>query len=166
MKLNKNRKAQAALEFLSTYGWAMMVVMVMVAALAYFGVLNPSKYLPDRCSFGVQLHCEDYVIRISPVENEGYVEFVLLNAMGSKVTIDSSEIEVSGVIISCETFSDEEYFSSQTEFDDQTMIFFKCYGDEVPDFVIEEKVKVKATVKYIKEIYSKPIYGDIYGTPQ
>ena len=37
------RKAQAALEFLTTYGWAFIVILIMIGALAYFGVLNPSR---------------------------------------------------------------------------------------------------------------------------
>ena len=39
----KTRKSQAALEFLMNYGWAILVVLIAVGALAYFGVLNPLK---------------------------------------------------------------------------------------------------------------------------
>ncbi len=169
MKLRVNKKAQAALEFLMTYGWAIMVVMVMVAALAYYGVLNPTKYLPDRCSFGVQLNCEDHVLRVSPEANQGYAEFALLNAMGSKIKIEYSEIEVSGVKINCTTYSDKTYDQSKTEFDDQSRMFFKCYetgAAKNPGFIAEEKVKINVNINYIKDIYSKPLYGEIYGTPQ
>lgn len=38
-----NRKEQAGLEFLMTYGWAILVVLVTIAVLAYFGVLSPTK---------------------------------------------------------------------------------------------------------------------------
>jgi hypothetical protein len=48
--MKNNRKAQAALEFLMTYGWAFMVILIMIAALAYFGVLNPDRILPDRAT--------------------------------------------------------------------------------------------------------------------
>ncbi|MCX6706727.1 MAG: hypothetical protein NT001_01140 [Candidatus Woesearchaeota archaeon] len=46
------KKAQAAMEFLMTYGWAILVVLVVIGALAYFGVLSPKKLLPDKCIFG------------------------------------------------------------------------------------------------------------------
>lgn len=36
----KNKKSQAAMEFLMTYGWAILVVLAAIAALAYFGVLK------------------------------------------------------------------------------------------------------------------------------
>ena len=47
-----SRKSQAALEFLTTYAWAFLIIIIMIGALAYFGVLSPSKLLPDRRNFG------------------------------------------------------------------------------------------------------------------
>ena len=40
---SKGKKSQAAMEFLMTYGWAILVVLVAICALAYFGVLSPDK---------------------------------------------------------------------------------------------------------------------------
>ena len=37
----RNRKGQAAMEFLMTYGWAILIVVIAVAALAAFGVFSP-----------------------------------------------------------------------------------------------------------------------------
>ena len=39
------RRGQAALEFLTTYGWAFLVILVMIGALAYFGVLDPERFV-------------------------------------------------------------------------------------------------------------------------
>jgi hypothetical protein len=44
------KKGQAAMEFLMTYGWAILVVLAAIGALAYFGVLSPSKLVPDKCT--------------------------------------------------------------------------------------------------------------------
>jgi hypothetical protein len=43
------KQAQAAIEFLLTYGWAILVVTGAIVALAYFGVINPAKFYPDSC---------------------------------------------------------------------------------------------------------------------
>ena len=82
------RRGQAALEFLTTYGWAIMVVLVMIGALAYFGVLNPSKYLPPKCVFTTGFTCRDYVAE----HNGGDLRFrfVLENGLGSSVTIQET----------------------------------------------------------------------------
>ncbi len=45
----KFRRAQAAMEFLMTYGWAILVVLIVIAALAYLGVLNPQSLVPEKC---------------------------------------------------------------------------------------------------------------------
>ncbi|MBI5072731.1 hypothetical protein HZA99_02850 [Candidatus Woesearchaeota archaeon] len=58
----QNKKAQGALEFLMTYGWAFLVTLIMIGALAYFGVLSPTKFLPERCTFGSQFVCKDYLM--------------------------------------------------------------------------------------------------------
>jgi hypothetical protein len=52
-----NKKGQAALEFLTTYGWAFLVILVMIGALSYFGVFSPENYVPDQCNFGSVLSC-------------------------------------------------------------------------------------------------------------
>src|SRR3989338_10643858 len=58
------KKGQAAMEFLMTYGWAILVVLVAIGALAYFGVLSPDKILPEKCiiSSGSGLFCDAFSI--------------------------------------------------------------------------------------------------------
>jgi len=55
--MNYNKKGQAALEFLMTYGWAILVVLAAIGALAYFGVLDPGAYLPSKCIATPGLSC-------------------------------------------------------------------------------------------------------------
>lgn len=46
-----NKKGQAALEFLTTYGWAFLVILVMIGGLSYFGVLDVNtliSYTEDK----------------------------------------------------------------------------------------------------------------------
>lgn len=53
-------RAQASLEFLTTYGWAFMVIMVMIGALSYYGITNPTVFVPERCAFSPEISCEDF----------------------------------------------------------------------------------------------------------
>ncbi|MBS3093823.1 hypothetical protein J4456_04570 [Candidatus Pacearchaeota archaeon] len=39
-----NKKGQAAMEFLMTYGWAILAAVIAIGVLAYFGVFTPGKY--------------------------------------------------------------------------------------------------------------------------
>ena len=70
------RKGQAAMEFLMTYGWALLVVLVAIGALAFFGVLNPGQFLPSSCTITPGISCDDFTA------NTTTVNVVLRNGMG------------------------------------------------------------------------------------
>lgn len=44
------RKGQGAMEYLMTYGWALLVIVIVGAALFALGVLNPATYQQKRCT--------------------------------------------------------------------------------------------------------------------
>lgn len=43
-----------------TYGWALLVVLIVIAALAFFGLLNPNRFLPEKCELAPGITCLDY----------------------------------------------------------------------------------------------------------
>jgi len=88
MKFN-GKKGQAALEFLMTYGWAIMVVLAAIGALAYFGVLNPSNFLPDRCVASTGFACLG-TPRLDGTNND--VAFTISNGLGRDVDIPMAGI--------------------------------------------------------------------------
>ncbi len=61
------KKGQAAMEFLMTYGWAILVVLIAIGALAYFGVLNPSRFLPASCTLMPGLSCDSFKVTTDTV---------------------------------------------------------------------------------------------------
>ncbi len=84
---HRNHKAQAALEFLMTYGWAILVVLVVIGALAYFGVLSPSNLLPEKCTFPVSISCKDYTIGIPMgINTYGHI-LILRNGAGRDMKV-------------------------------------------------------------------------------
>lgn len=44
-----NKKTNWAIEFVSIYGWAILVVIVMLGTLWYFGIFNSDNWFPDDC---------------------------------------------------------------------------------------------------------------------
>lgn len=81
------KKAQGALEFLMTYGWAFLVILIMIGALAYFGVLNPTKFLPERCTFGTQFLCKDYLLATGPGATNNLI-LRIQNNLGSGIAVN------------------------------------------------------------------------------
>ena len=75
-------RAQAALEFLMTYGWAVLVIIVVISGLAYFGVMNPKKQVsPAICLFSYGIACQDMHI------GENSAEFFFTNSLGIDVIV-------------------------------------------------------------------------------
>jgi hypothetical protein len=88
------KKSQAALEFLTTYAWAFLVILIMIAALAYFGILRPSRLLPDRCNFGSELDCQDYQISATA----STVDLKVKNSVGEAIVTESYTITTEGAV--------------------------------------------------------------------
>lgn len=55
-------KGQAALEFLTTYAWAIAVVLVMIGAVLYFGIFDTSLLVKPYCSVSKELVCDDHSV--------------------------------------------------------------------------------------------------------
>ena len=75
------KKSQAALEFIMTYGWAILVVLVAVGALAYFGVLSPDRFLPNKCTMQSGIACLDHKATATQLQ------VVVQNSLGYDITI-------------------------------------------------------------------------------
>jgi len=94
----KSRKAQAAFEYLTTYGWAILSAIVAIGALSYFGLLSPANLLPSKCDFGKQLECLEYKII-----SDGHVYLNLRNNFGKDISI----MDVEGVNDIVTNFTDK-----------------------------------------------------------
>jgi hypothetical protein len=80
------KRAQAAMEFLMTYGWAILVVLAAIGALAYFGILSPGNLLPQKCEFQAGMDCTEHP---DASEAAGTITFPLVNSMGYRIRVDS-----------------------------------------------------------------------------
>ncbi len=91
------KKAQGALEFLMTYGWAFLVILIMIGALAYFGVLSPTKFLPERCTLGSQFLCKDYLIDYDSTTSTVDVTVKLQNNLGQAIYVNNTMTNVTSL---------------------------------------------------------------------
>ncbi len=82
------KKSQAALEFLMTYGWALIMILILIAAISYFGIFNPKKILPDKCVFGPEIECISYSLAYA----DGTLRLRLKNNAGEMITVSSFEL--------------------------------------------------------------------------
>lgn len=81
------KKGQAALEFLTTYGWAFLVILVMIGGLSYFGVLDVGKFIPDSCKLDGNLECPTYAL------GTNYISLGLKNNMDASVVVTNIRVK-------------------------------------------------------------------------
>jgi hypothetical protein len=75
------KKAQVATEFVSTYGFMILSVSLIIFGLAYFGVLDITKLLPKKCILPPGIACIDQ--SATPQD----ISLVLLNGMGYDINV-------------------------------------------------------------------------------
>ena len=136
----KSKKSQAAMEFLMTYGWAILVVLAAIAALAYFGVLSPEKFLPEKCLMETGFTC------ISSKVESAQSTIIFSNGLGRSVIIDS--IQIGG----CTTSFSESMMSEE----EKTFVVTGCSNGD-----LKETFKGEVIIKYTEKRtnLTKTAYG-------
>lgn len=155
------KRGQAALEFLATYGWAFIVILIVIGALAYFGVTAPQRLLPDRCNLGAEFNCINYQVDTGAGEfnirfssNTGPVVVTDVAATSSEgdvgCTYGGGNVllanNATDVTLSCSTFSNAGIISG-------------------------EKAKLDVAISYrdakdASGTYAKTVKGDVVTTAQ
>src|SRR3989339_383143 len=137
------RKSQAAMEFLMTYGWAILVVLAAIAALAYFGVLSPEKFLPEKCILQPGIACVSH--KVEPAQ----VTLVISNGLGRTMIINSIAVG------SCSGTFTQEMLSGT----DHTFVI----GGSCSNGIAKDKFKGDITMTYTEKDtnLTKTAYGNL-----
>ncbi len=146
----KGKRAQAAMEFLMTYGWAILIILVAIAALAYFGVLNPTRYVADICTLPVPMACRDFSVS----ESNG-LQIVFVNGDAEEITI--TQIEATAEGYECDSGAITETVASGES------VILTVDADDCSMSATQDKVKTPLKISYTaKSGLDKVITGEIY----
>ena len=136
--MKKEAKSQAALEFLTTYAWAFLVITITIGALYYFGIFDFSKFLPQKCIFPSQFECIDF----SFVGDE--IKLRLVNNLGEEINVNSIAITNEAADpLSCDT--SPTITNPWTAGVEQDFTFSDCSGGV---FIVGERTDAEITIKY------------------
>ncbi len=80
----RNKKGQAAIEFLTTYSWAIMGILLTIGALTYFDVFNTNRFIAEKCETGAQISCVE-----AALTETGAFNIRLANNFPVNITITS-----------------------------------------------------------------------------
>ena len=165
--MNKNIKGQSALEFLTTYGWAFLIILIMVGTLAYFGILNPSKILPNRCNIGSEFQCIDF--QVSATADTFRIR--LKNNVGEPIAISSVTFDSEGATkYTCTTLTTPASLPSAWVSGNVIDFAWSGCNSAAAGMVAGEKGKVLITLTYNTVAsgtnYAKTTKGEVYATVQ
>ena len=156
-------KSQAALEFLTTYGWAFLVIILMIGTLAYFGILNPAKILPGKCNMGAEFQCLDYQISETGASPNPQVKLRIRNNVGTPIDMTSFTLtKDDGTPLACTANSSVLGWKSG---DVKDLAWINCAST---GWISGDKNKVLITLRYNTVAsganYAKDVQGEVYST--
>ena len=158
-------RGQAALEFLSTYGFAFLIILVMIGALTYFGVLNPNRFLPERCLMNQEFSCEEFQLDIdNPAAGDLTASVIIRNNLGNSVIVGEGNFSNPEDGGNCVNTPGTTTIPSGGE------VTYSCVIPAAESTWPAEGSKVKvAFASNFTEVgnqFSRPIAGEIFGTLQ
>jgi hypothetical protein len=146
------RKAQAAMEFLMTYGWAILVVLVALGFLSYYGVTGKGYFLPERCviATGSGLFCEDFSA------SEGQIILKVRNLLPGAAIVSSAYITQEGNLCNLTSMVPENIPSEGIS----TLTL--STGATCPDLTVAgKKLRGDISISFQRQYLPKTIGGDI-----
>ncbi len=153
--MRRNNRSQAALEFLTTYGWAFIVILTMISALSYFGVLSPGQFISDRCVLGAPFVCDSN----SFIVGEGGAKISVRSGLNENLVIENLRYKVGDELKDCLGFSVIEVKGSSE-------VILECLFQEEDFTAADSNSNVELSVTYrsardISGEFKRDAVGDI-----
>lgn len=160
----KNKKSQAALEFLTTYAWAFIVIAIVIAAIAYFGILNPASLFPDRCTISPEIGCIEAKLGKTDI-GTGVLRLKLKNNFREHIIITSwNTSSESATPFTCTQAPTTGIWPSGETRDIE---FTGCNNNEA-GLVLGQKSKVNMKVNFYPStatsVYARLVEGEVFAT--
>jgi hypothetical protein len=92
MTLASKQKGQASIEFLVSYGWAILLLAIVVGFILFSGVFDTNRYVSESCFLGPDFLCYGEIIK------EPYSSTLLLNI----TNLNSYPIKLQSINITCD----------------------------------------------------------------
>jgi hypothetical protein len=124
--MENNKKGQAAMEFLMTYGWAILVAIIAIGVLAYYGVFSPGKFVSAAATINAPFGISEY--NIQDTANVNHVNLIMIQNSGDAMATADITVKGTGTAstLTCTAPQITNWNSGATQTIDAT-----CSGGEV-----------------------------------
>jgi hypothetical protein len=115
-----SRRAQAATEYLHTYGWIFLSAVVIGGVLLYFNVSRADYLVPKECKFLSGIRCIDVVV------DESLLSIAVINEFG--FAAGNISVSIEGTCNSTANTTDGNPYGNLNVIlaNKQTIYFFEC----------------------------------------
>ncbi len=83
----RKTRAQSAVEYLTTYGWAIIIIAIVLAALYEIGLFNPSGFVSTTCTFPAEFGCLTAVLSSSSATTNAIMNVTIQQSTQSVINI-------------------------------------------------------------------------------
>ncbi len=154
-------KAQSAMEYLMTYGWAILIVIIVAAALYALGIFNPATFTGQRTTGFPNIGApSDWIY----VGSSGEFNITLRNGLGEPITISSVTAQCGANSASVTLATD----ASSTTVGAGSTIEYYTNATNCQTLTAGSSYSVPITVSYTTQsgTYARSDRGTVTGTTQ
>ena len=87
-------KSQSATEFIITYGWAILILSIVLASLFLLNLFNPSTFAPNYCIFQASFSCQI----ITLPHTNGYMNVSIGQALDTPINVTAIGCNQQGTV--------------------------------------------------------------------
>jgi len=92
-------KGQTAVEYLMTYGWAILIILIVAGVLAYYGIFAPAGFLGPSSKGFTQVS----VMQPWDVDSAGHLKMQIEDRVGQDIVITGVNATIgSGTVVPCD----------------------------------------------------------------
>ncbi len=144
MIFSGKKKGQASTEFLMTYGWVLLTIGIVIAALVLTFSWRPQDSIADSCTFLDSFSCID-----AKLNESGIVNVSLKNTDGSTINITK---------FSCR--QDNETFETTPNILVSSGETFLVSCDLQKPYLLGEKIRLPVSVQFLRTGRSFPVTSE------
>ncbi len=94
-KIGNSKKGQAALDFMMTYGWAILLVVIIAIALFAMGIFNPSNFIGNKAAGFAGTTVTGWSL-----DSAGTFTIKAVNNVGNPIKLDSISVVIGNATVS------------------------------------------------------------------
>jgi uncharacterized protein (UPF0333 family) len=94
MEIKKSKKGQAALDFMMTYGWAIVLVVIIAVAMFAMGIFDPSNFIGNKAAGFAGVSVVGW-----SMDTAGTFTIKAANNVGNPIQLDSINVTIGGASV-------------------------------------------------------------------